>query len=790
MNTPHSDSIHTSLAQLFIQSKVQAIEIPQIQRDYAQGRNNPQVQQIRERFITSLLGALDNPQGIDLDFVFGDVAEVERNGQKVPTLYPLDGQQRLTTLFLLHCYLAWHIPETADAPQPWHAFSYATRPGARAFCEFLTKPESCPDDLNQDTVSAWLKDHARYLPTWKHDPTIQGMLVMLDALHARYRSSAQEKRCEHWQRLTDPNFPAIRFHLLPISGTSEASGASENSTLYVKMNSRGKPLTEFENFKAELIGLLRANPETNALADNFSFSMDTTWTDLFWRYRGKDHLIDQEFMRYLRFLAEVLAWKHDIQINHQSTQDARELFRLAQTLFGVDAPKAGEHLAWMTQALDVWLEHGVGNLRAPRDIEALFTQLFTREAHGAPQPLRVFNFGEFGTAPVGVNLFHACCELYGTDAWNLRHTVLLYGVLQGLLNDTPLSEMHPRLRLLRNLIEASRSEVRADDTRNNMPALLQEVDAIMAGQPLDTVRTSFNGVQARNEQEKQALLAVCPALQGAMHRLEDHDLLRGGLTAFDLNPGQDAGIFERRATRFLNLFTHPYSDVTGALLVCGHIGRKVTHNATYLGAPKNSEPWRDLFRARKGETSNAALMNLLDSGDTLTAMMDKFVNDPATRKDWRYYMVKYPVMRSGDSGRHVIGPGAGYAMGMLSGTYCDNRTYHCDSYLLALVKKAGVTNDQIGNDRWPYCFTGDGTSPRHLELQRSGIKVRCVDAGWEFSHLPEDPAQRQKFDEVMQGQTTDQNLRLYAVPQRGGYDTEDRIERGAQLLQELITAGL
>ena len=29
-----------------------------------------------------------------------------------------------------------------------------------------------------------------------------------------------------------------------------------------------------------------------------------------------------------------------------------------------------------------------------------------------------------------------------------------------------------------------------------------------------------------------------------------------------------------------------------------------------------------------------------------------------------------------------------------------------------------------------------------------------------------------------------------AVPQRGGYDTEDRIERGAQLLQELITAGL
>lgn len=100
MNTPHSDSTHTSLAQLFSQPinglQVQAIEIPLIQRDYAQGRNSPQVQQIRGRFITSLCDALDSPGGIDLDFVFGDVVVIEHGTQKVPTLYPLDGQQRLT----------------------------------------------------------------------------------------------------------------------------------------------------------------------------------------------------------------------------------------------------------------------------------------------------------------------------------------------------------------------------------------------------------------------------------------------------------------------------------------------------------------------------------------------------------------------------------------------------------------------------------------------------------------------------------------------------------------------
>ena len=64
MNSLHSDSsTHTSLAQLFNQPirgmQVQAIEIPLIQRDYAQGRENTQTAQIRKRFITDLCAALD-----------------------------------------------------------------------------------------------------------------------------------------------------------------------------------------------------------------------------------------------------------------------------------------------------------------------------------------------------------------------------------------------------------------------------------------------------------------------------------------------------------------------------------------------------------------------------------------------------------------------------------------------------------------------------------------------------------------------------------------------------------
>ena len=378
---------------------------------------------------------------------------------------------------------------------------------------------------------------------------------------------------------------------------------------------------------------------------------------------------------------------------------------------------------------------------------------------------------------------------------NDEEPLLFYGVLQGLIFKVPQADFQARLRLLRNLIEASPDEIRAGE-RNNMPELLEDVEKIMAGGALDGIE-AFNRVQVENESDKRAFLAKHPTLQEALHRLEDHELLRGGLTVFDLNPEQDAGIFEGRAAQFPALFAQPYSQVAGALLALGHEGRSVKRNGGYrlahLGAPKKSEPWENLFRARKGEKphpSTSSLMPLLDQKETPTAVMERFTSDLDTAKDWRYYMVKYPAMRTGESGSHVIGPGAGYAMCMLRGDFCDNRSYHYDSYLFALAEAAGIPKDRIGNDnKWPLCFSGDGTGKRELELRNSGLRIQCVDVGWQFSSLPEDAQHRLAFDAVMQGHPRYQNL-LYAVPQNSDYDTDDRIGLGAQLLRELIDAGL
>ena len=790
----------TSLTQLFGHTmngtQVQAIEIPLFQRDYAQGRQTEQVTQVRKRFIADLCAALDGGHTLHLDFVFGDVV----NG----TLYPLDGQQRLTTLFLLHCYLAWHQAEMP--PQPWHAFRYATRPGARKFCEFLTQ---CHPNMANEDLSAWLCDQAYYLPTWKHDPSIQGMLVVLDALHQHYWGQTPEHLHAAWQRLTSSDQPAIRFLLLPVAAQKL------DNTLYVKMNSRGRPLTEFENFKAELEALLHKNPVLDsAVVKTFSHKIDTDWADLFWEYckeqikispngaiDSKD-LVDNKFMRYLRFLLEVRTWQRG-HVVQSKEGDLQALLRLSKLLLGCQAAHASEDIAWIMQALEVWLNAEAQGSRRPKAIAALFSELFTREASNATMPLRVFNFGDFGDAPVGVDLFHACCALYGTRPWKLPHTVLFYGVLQGLMMGLTLPELHPRLRLLRNLIEASKYEVRADETRNNMPALLREVDILMEDGPLADIKT-FNQVQLRNEQAKRELLAQQPSLLDTLCHLEDHDLLRGGLTVFDLAPTQDTATFRQRAAQFEQLFNGPFETVSAALLVKGHAGRmyyerRDGYRFTYLGAAKSRQTglWEDHWRARSNEhphPSNIALMALLDAmagGQAPQTVVDLFVKNPDTPMDWRYYLVKYPAMRSAKlefAGNYVVAAGAGYAICIPKTDSCDNRSNHHDAYLLALVQEAGIDIEDIGNEGWPRCFPGHVTEERYLKLRHSGLQIRCLENGWGFTSLPTQADQRQAFEQIADKYHIQNSL--YAVPQANGVDTKDRIVLGVALLRDLVGAGL
>lgn len=752
---------------------VQRVEIPLFQRDYAQGRDNDSVQRIRADFLDVLFSAVVGTQTVGLDFVYGGVND--------GVLRPLDGQQRLTTLFLLHWYLASRA-EMLNPDDGWTQFSYATRQSARMFCESLiTHPL-------QDGVrpSEWITDQPWYLFLWRHDPTIQSMLVVLDDIDERFRGTDAHAS---WVRLSDADNPAIWFLLLPLSGLGTASGEEMRpEDLYIKMNSRGKPLTDFENFKAHFEQTIKWSPRSA----EFALNVDTRWSDLLWSLRGDDDLIDDEFLRYLEFVTEICEWR-----DGRTDGAGQRLDRRTLGVFGEDCPRHQTHLDFLFDALDAWCDHSAYDLfnalfgsDGDQDSNAVRTRLFFRGADESENAL---------------NLFEACCRSYGearvrARVFSLGQSLVLYAVLLHIIEDTP--DFPRRVRVLRNLIEASSDRLRPQ----NMPLILDDVHQVIRHGAVEMVAT-LNQAQVDDEKRKTEFLAANPHLQDAVFALEDHRLLRGCLSAFEL----DATVFETRARTFEDLLAHPehWTHLLGGLLATGEYQRQRTNSRPFLfgtDSSKHESAWRELLTGPPRdvlEQTREVLGRFLDgvapSTDAVAAMRSIAADylaqcESERRFDWRYYMVKYPTMRELGSSTYYAEPDAGsgeLAMGyslcmMRAGVNGLNSNYR-DPYLLAIVRE--LEDPSAVEDKW---FTGYEDAPRRLPLTKSGASIRCVADGFELVG-PELGSFAESFERACVDLGCDEGhrIRLAQVEIDGhGVDAVDRVKAGADIVKYLVNAGL
>jgi hypothetical protein len=327
---PSQDIVHQSGERLsffqLISKKRLRVEIPIIQRDYAQGRPNQKA--VRKAFLDALYGYLKKgtPRR-DLDFVYGSIVANDTKIEKTEIhpvagrFVPLDGQQRLTTLFLLHWYLAQisgraEFLRSALSIKGRSLFTYETRTSSSEFCDALMANDIRIKDLLCDengtgSISATIQDAGWFYLSWSSDPTIRSMLTMLDAIHDRFDGCT-----EFFDLLVDDEVPVITFLFLNLQEFKLTDD------LYIKMNARGKPLTQFENFKARLEKKVKSFsspwPEYRlgfqdrpvSGYEYFIHKIDTDWADLFWSYRNEastDNTYDDELMN---FMALVIANFH------------------------------------------------------------------------------------------------------------------------------------------------------------------------------------------------------------------------------------------------------------------------------------------------------------------------------------------------------------------------------------------------------------------------------------------------------------------------------------------------
>lgn len=267
------------------------VVIPLIQRDYAQGRLDIRTTEVRKKLLQDINRALSSKDELplDLNFIYGKSS----NGRFIP----LDGQQRLTTLFLVYLY-AFRNSQSCDFLRN---FSYETRDSSKQF--FSSLFEHRKDIFASPVIpSELIKDASWFADSWILDPTVQGVLVTLDAISVYFQSDV-----DYEEILSFSDKQRVVFHFLDI----DKLGSEDE--LYIKLNSRGRPLTDFENFKARFISRLQSID--GDLANTFTQNLDTKWTDTIWK-------IDQDkFDKNFLNLFELALMNHLDSLDYSQRED-------------------------------------------------------------------------------------------------------------------------------------------------------------------------------------------------------------------------------------------------------------------------------------------------------------------------------------------------------------------------------------------------------------------------------------------------------------------------------------
>jgi hypothetical protein len=314
------------------------IEIPVIQRDYVQGRLSSKATNIRVTFVKDLLYCLFNREapGLHLDFIYGRVKDdlntesIKNNYESVEQLLsilnnystslniplttplpavdkkellslnkkllPLDGQQRLTTLWLLHFVIAHQL---GDIPAWMSNFSYKTKKSSRDFCEQLLR--EAPNFKPEESYSEVIQNQHWFYYKWDNDPTIKSMLVMLDEIWF------QMKREEDWRLDLKEWWAGLTVHKRISFSFLSLNENNIDDEIYIKMNSRGKQLSDFEIFKNSLLEHLYAYMPAEEVK-SVAHQLDRTWLDLFWKFKAKGIYDIQD--NYFRFFKIFLLYEY------------------------------------------------------------------------------------------------------------------------------------------------------------------------------------------------------------------------------------------------------------------------------------------------------------------------------------------------------------------------------------------------------------------------------------------------------------------------------------------------
>ena len=583
------------------------ISIPIIQRDYAQGRKDAAT--IRDKFLDEIFNRLDNDENLFLDFVYGSI-----EGDK---FIPIDGQQRLTTLFLLHLYFA--KKERKDC-EYLKGFTYETRSGSREFCKKLV---DAVIDFDKGEISADIKNSSWFMPFWENDPTVKSMLVMIDAIHDKFKNSTFYDRLEN-----------IKFSFLEL----KEFGLTDD--LYIKMNARGKPLSEFENFKAEF---------EKELSQEIKARLDNAWLDLFWGLKDSDKKgIDLSSVdkRYMAFFDGVAI---NFAIFKQDIKDAKETKNFKTLDFFLNNKETIEYIIKILDELCNISDKEL--LKNFTDIKEDFA--YETRANFFALSMFLINFGS-------KKLESEFYKEYERITSNITKDFNIDSILK----------LRQVFEFINEICETCESE--------DIYKLLEGFN--------DEQPESFKTIGFYKWQEKKKLKLMQSDTRWivAINEAEKHRYLGSNLTFLIDFAENDVEKFKEYYDKFDEIFKEDKENFffQRALLAKGDYlvergygyGGKYFSFCNFNNNPRDKDDnWRSVFYDKE---KSKFLKNLLDDDRSLQDIIEKFDD----KSYWGYYFIKYPQILKECSNFWILADY--YTIRVLTGAYTNS--YHVEYYTFAL----------------------------------------------------------------------------------------------------------
>lgn len=752
--------------------------VPQIQRDYAQGRDTEL--DLRKGFVGKIKQSLQfTSLPLNLDFIYG---YTDKMSNEVTAFIPLDGQQRLTTLWLIHWYLAPRETNkinddevniiSAEAQAYLSAFTYQTRISSKRFCDGLIRL-SLPN-IDNIIQSKLIKDAPWFMASWNNDPTIVSMLNMLDTIHEE-----NFEKDGSWENLV--NGRKVTFDYIDIK-SDEFKLTDE---LYIKMNSRGKPLTLFENFKAQFSGLL-SSKDSNYVNEKliyqnakvtyqqyFAFKIDSVWMDLFWNYRKKTKSTktDDCFLNFIYFIAEFLYFKNNA---NTASADVKRDFELLNNIYSVK-----KNIDFLFNSFDF--------LAGLADIDSFFSELFN----------------ELSTFDNHTNDYFL--RAISDTGFDVKDKTIFYAVLTYCIEvniKVADIELKHFIRIVRNQLLAVRQpnqKKRIEYTTNlRLPNVseyckfIDELVKLKSAQSKKSVyeifyQNEFSGFTKENignEKSKAGLICANPKLEQSIFSLEEHRFIEGNTTNFKLNTN-DIII---KIAAFLEIWTEGTEDskIIRALLTVGDYS-VTTHEYSSMGEIwyfGSADYWNRIltttdkeektkvsdilddflfsYNKAKGNTTNEKLIFLID-------------NFKPAKKDWRYYFVKYDsITHNPYRSLNVFTweDEAGFEINNLGNSGNQPlHSYHLNPYIIVLQQHFKA-NDKVK------LYWGRFTDISLLRISDI-VNIKSGKAGWKISSIDNyyiDPNIIKKFNLIQQGD-------YFVLTET---DSKDRIEIAIELINEFL----